>query len=100
MMKFVGARIKDPRVLRLVKVMLKAGVVNDMGGYDPTEQGSGQGSVCSPILSLIYMHYVLSLVYSTRERGKHLPIDRCFYRLWPYFSSRASMLHPRTLEIR
>ena len=59
MMKFVGARIKDPKVLRLVKVMFKAGVVNDLGGFDPTEQGSGQGSVCSPILSLIYMHYVL-----------------------------------------
>jgi len=59
MMEFVGARIKDPRVLRLVWVMLKAGVVKDMGGYDPTEQGSGQGSVCSPILSCIYMHYVL-----------------------------------------
>jgi len=59
MMKFVGARIKDPRVLRLVKVMLKAGVVKDMGGYEPTEQGSGQGSVCSPILANIYMHYVL-----------------------------------------
>ncbi|XME03575.1 reverse transcriptase domain-containing protein [Lachnospiraceae bacterium C1.1] len=42
MMKFVGARIKDPRVLRLVKVMLKARVVKDMGGYEPTEQGSGQ----------------------------------------------------------
>lgn len=59
MMKFVGARIKDPRILRLVRVMLKAGVVKELGGYEPTEQGSGQGSVCSPILSCIYMHYVL-----------------------------------------
>ena len=59
MIKFVESRIKDPRVLRLVEVMLKAGVVKDLGGYEPTEQGSGQGSVCSPILSLIYMHYVL-----------------------------------------
>ena len=59
MMKFVGSRIRDSRVLRLVEVMLKAGVVKDLGGYEPTEQGSGQGSVCSPILSLIYMHYVL-----------------------------------------
>ena len=59
MMKMVGARIKDPRVLRLVRVMLKAGVVKDLGGYEPTEQGSGQGSVCSPVLANIYMHYVL-----------------------------------------
>ena len=59
MMKFVESRIKDPRVLRLVTVMLKAGVVKDLSGFIPTEQGSGQGSVCSPILSLIYMHYVL-----------------------------------------
>lgn len=59
MMKFVESRIKDPRVLRLISVMLKAGVVKDMGGFEPTEQGSGQGSVCSPILSCIYMHYVL-----------------------------------------
>lgn len=59
MMKFVGAKIKDPRILRLVRVMLKAGVVKDLGGFEPTEQGSGQGSVCSPVLSCIYMHYVL-----------------------------------------
>lgn len=59
MMTFVEARIKDPRVQRLVRVMLKAGVVTDMVGFEPTEQGSGQGSVCSPILANIYMHYVL-----------------------------------------
>jgi group II intron reverse transcriptase/maturase len=46
MMKFVGARIKDPRVLRLIRVMLKAGVVKDMGEIEPTEQGSGQGGLC------------------------------------------------------
>lgn len=59
LMKFVGARIKDPRILRLVRLMLKAGIVKDLAGYEPTEQGSGQGSVCSPILANIYMHYVL-----------------------------------------
>lgn len=59
MLKFVGARIKDPRILRLVRVMLKAGIVKDLGGVEPTEQGSGQGSVCSPILANVYMHYVL-----------------------------------------
>ena len=56
MMKFVESRIKDPRVLRLVRVMLKAGVVKDMGEVDPMEQGCGQGSVCSPVLANIYMH--------------------------------------------
>lgn len=59
MMKFVEAKIKDPRVLRLVRVMLKAGVVSDMSGVEPTDRGSGQGSVCSPILANVYMHYVL-----------------------------------------
>lgn len=27
--------------------------------FEATEEGSGQGSVCSPIISCIYMHYVL-----------------------------------------
>ena len=45
MMKMVASRIKDPRVLRLVRVMLKAGVVRDMD-FEPTEQGSGQGGLC------------------------------------------------------
>ncbi len=46
MMKFVEAKIKDPRVLRLVRVMLKAGVVSDMSGVEPTDRGSGQGGLC------------------------------------------------------
>ena len=56
--RFVESRIKDPNIIRLIRRTLKAGVMEDYQ-YEPTEQGSGQGSVCSPILANIYMHYVL-----------------------------------------
>ena len=56
--KFVESRIKDPNIIRLVRRMLKAGIMKDYI-YEPTEEGSGQGSVCSPILANLYMHYVL-----------------------------------------
>lgn len=38
--------------------MLKAGIMRDFQ-YEETEEGSGQGSVCSPVIANIYMHYVL-----------------------------------------
>ena len=56
--KFVESRIKDPNIIRLVKRMLKAGVMKDYH-YEATEDGSGQGSVCSPVIANLYMHYVL-----------------------------------------
>lgn len=56
--KFVESRIKDPNITRLLKRMLKAGIMNGVT-YEETEEGSGQGSACSPILANIYMHYVL-----------------------------------------
>lgn len=58
-MKFIGAKIKDPNILRLVRRMLKAGIIENYQ-YENTEEGSGQGSVCSPIIANIYMHYVLA----------------------------------------
>lgn len=63
--KFVEARIKDPNITRLIRRMLKAGIMKDFN-YEETEEGSGQGSVCSPILANIYMHYVL--VWWFKER--------------------------------
>ena len=56
--KFISAKIKDPNILRLVRKMLKAGIIEDFQ-YEDTEEGSGQGSVCSPVIANIYMHYVL-----------------------------------------
>lgn len=56
--KFVESRIKDPNIIRLIKRYLKSGIIKDFA-YEDTEEGSGQGSVCSPILANIYMHYIL-----------------------------------------
>ena len=56
--KFIGSRIKDQNIIRLVRRMLRAGIIKDFR-YEETEEGSGQGSVCSPVIANIYMHYVL-----------------------------------------
>ena len=56
--KFVSSKVKDPNVLRLIRRMLKGGIMKDYV-YEHTEEGSGQGSVCSPLLANIFMHYVL-----------------------------------------
>ena len=56
--RFIGSRIKDPNIIRLVRRMLKAGIMNNYE-FEEIEEGSGQGSVCSPVISCIYMHYVL-----------------------------------------
>lgn len=56
--KFVESRIKDPNIIRIIQRLLKSGILKDLH-VEETEEGSGQGSVCSPILANIYMHYVL-----------------------------------------
>ncbi len=33
----------------------------EQGKFEPTEEGSTQGSVMSPMLANIYMHHVLTL---------------------------------------
>ncbi|MGC9523796.1 MAG: group II intron reverse transcriptase/maturase [Anaerolineae bacterium] len=60
LMKFVEHRIADPRVLRLIRKFLRAGVSED-GQWSKTEVGTPQGAVISPLLANIYLHYVLDL---------------------------------------
>lgn len=62
MIKFLQLYIKDPNIIWLVKKFLKAGVM-DEGNYIATDEGSPQGSIVSPILANIYMHFVLTLWY-------------------------------------
>ena len=58
MMKFLEVRIADPRMLCLIQKWLRAGVSED-GQWSKTSVGTPQGSVISPLLSNIYLHYVL-----------------------------------------
>jgi RNA-directed DNA polymerase len=68
MMKFLEHRVADPRILRLVRKWLKAGCIEN-GVHTNSEMGTPQGAVISPLLSNIYLHYVLDLwAHSWRSR--------------------------------
>jgi group II intron reverse transcriptase/maturase len=67
MVKFLRHRIGDERVIRLIIRMLKSGIMED-GLTRATEEGTPQGSILSPLLSNIYLHYVLDLWFSRRVK--------------------------------
>jgi group II intron reverse transcriptase/maturase len=54
LLKLVAQRVADGRVLRLIKAMLKAGSYGK-GQLFPSERGTPQGSVVSPVLSNILL---------------------------------------------
>jgi group II intron reverse transcriptase/maturase len=58
MIRFLQGRIKDPSFLLLIRRFLKAGYV-ESGMIVATEQGTPQGGNLSPILSNVFLHYVL-----------------------------------------
>jgi len=60
LVRFVEHRIGDKRIIRLIRKWLRAGVLED-GVVTVSEVGTGQGSVISPLLANIYMHYVFDL---------------------------------------
>jgi len=57
LIKFLEHRTGDRRILRLIRKWLHAGVIED-GRWSKTTEGSPQGSVISPLLSNVYLHYV------------------------------------------
>jgi group II intron reverse transcriptase/maturase len=63
--KFLEHRIGDPRILRLISRMLKGGIMED-GLVRASERGTPQGSILSPLLSNIYLHYALDVWFSRR----------------------------------
>ena len=54
LLTLVAQRVADSRVLRLIRAMLKAGSYG-RGRFFPTERGTPQGSVVSPLLSNILL---------------------------------------------
>ena len=49
----VRGRIKDKRVLALVKAFLKAGILTELGEHQNTNTGTPQGGILSPLLANI-----------------------------------------------
>jgi group II intron reverse transcriptase/maturase len=58
--KFIEHRVADRRMIRLIQKWLKAGVSED-GEWSETKVGTPQGSVVSPLLANVYLHYVFDL---------------------------------------
>src|SRR5246500_4218929 len=78
LVRFLEHRIGDKRIIRLIQKWLKAGILED-GGVTVDDRGTGQGSVISPLLANIYLHYVLDL-WAERWRRREAQGDLIIVR--------------------
>lgn len=70
---FLGQRVTDGVIRRMIDKWLRAGVMED-GQLRQSTEGSPQGGVISPLLSNVFLHYVLDdwfeAVVKPRLKGK------------------------------
>jgi RNA-directed DNA polymerase len=78
LIRFVEHRIGDKRIVRLIRKWLKAGILED-GVVAVSDKGTGQGSVISPLLANIYLHYALDL-WAQRWRRREATGDMIMVR--------------------
>jgi len=76
--RFLEHRIGDKRILRLIQKWLRAGVLEDEV-VTIEEKGTGQGSVISPLLANVYLHYVFDL-WAERWRRREVTGDMIMVR--------------------
>ena len=79
MIRFLEHRIGDRRVLRLITKWLRAGVLEE-GRQIDAGRGTAQGSVISPMLANIYLHYVLDLWVTKKWRPQEARGDMIIVR--------------------
>jgi group II intron reverse transcriptase/maturase len=78
LVRFLEHRIGDRRMIRLIQKWLKTGVLEE-GEVSAGDRGTGQGSVISPLLANIYLHYVLDL-WAERWRRREATGDMIIVR--------------------
>lgn len=78
LVRFLGHRIGDERILRLIRKWLKAGVLEE-GVVTEGEEGTPQGATISPLLANVYLHYVLDL-WAQQWRKRHATGDMIIVR--------------------
>src|SRR6202035_3918682 len=78
LIRFLEHRIGDRRIIRLIQKWLKAGVLEE-GVVSVSERGTGQGSVISPLLANVYLHYTFDL-WAERWRRREATVDMILVR--------------------
>jgi group II intron reverse transcriptase/maturase len=68
LMDFIRRRITDTALLNLIGKFLKAGYVDD-GQLVKSDKGTPQGSILSPMLANIFLHYVLDEWFETMVKS-------------------------------
>ena len=80
LLRMVAHRIADPRVLRLIRQWLRAGVL-ESGEWRESVEGTPQGSGISPLLANVFLHYSLDLWIrqwrKTRAKGSVIFVRYC-----------------------
>lgn len=69
LMDRVRARVKDKRVLRLVKAFLKAGILTELGEEVGTPTGTPQGGILSPLLANIALSVLDEFLHAPWKPG-------------------------------
>ena len=95
LVRFLEHRIGDKRVIRLIVKWLNAGVMED-GEWRDDLRGTPQGSVISPILANVYLHYVLDLWFHKKWRSREVNGDSIIVRYADDFV--AGFQHKRDAE--
>lgn len=66
LLNYLRKRIRDRRFLRLIDRLLKTAVQERSGKMRKNTTGTPQGSVVSPVLANIYLHYALDLWFNEK----------------------------------
>jgi RNA-directed DNA polymerase len=94
LMDRVRARIKDKKVLSLVKAFLKAGVLTELGELEGTPTGTPQGGIMSPLMANIALSVLDEYLHGPWEAGarSHLRdvVRPCAPRVWRPGASSAT----------
>lgn len=82
LLQLVATEVGDRRILHLIRAFLKAGALQD-GSFSPTEEGTPQGGILSPLLGNVYLNeldWFVARMYEsipTAYARKKLPL-KCF----------------------
>ena len=61
LIKMLEERIADRSLIRIIRKWLKAGVMEELRQWSPSNEGTPQGGIISPLLGNIYLHFVQDL---------------------------------------